>query len=135
MAGPNEGDTPSFGAGEEPKSDAFAVFPAGTRREPAPEAKPTHNDAVTGEASASLIDLAVHLPAPDAGAGIARDTDALVTVRSKPEKRKNAKERARERFAGKTAGSEDKRETKAAAERKAAKAERKEKAKKAKSGR
>ena len=37
---------PSLGAGEETKGDAFAVFPAGTRREPAPaEPKQTNKQA------------------------------------------------------------------------------------------
>jgi len=138
VARPDEGDAPSFGAGEEPKGDAFAVFPAGTRREPAPEAKPTHSDAITGDAAGSVIDLAARLP--EAGASVVREADSLVTVRPKPEKRKNAKERAKEKYAGKTAAGETMPETTAEAKPKAAKAkaataERKEKAKKAKSGR
>ena len=87
--------TPSLGAGEEPKGDAFAVFTAGTRREPAPEQpKPTKQEPIdataTTDAASSVIELAAHSAKPETNA-------EFVTVRPKPEKRKNAKERAQER--------------------------------------
>ena len=94
--------TPSLGAGEEPKGDAFAVFPAAARREPAPEEpKPAKvAAAISDDAPSSVIELAARSKA----AGVAAATQAaesLVTVRSKPEKRKNAKARAREKYAKK----------------------------------
>jgi len=109
---------PSLGAGEEPKGDAFAVFPAGTRREPAPEEpkqtnKPTNKQTdepasePTAPAAASpvdapsfVIELAAARIVKDEAADTAivrREADGLVTVRPKPEKRKNAQERAKER--------------------------------------
>lgn len=95
---------PSLGAGEEPKGDAFAVFPAEARREPAPEVpKPTFVDAaVAGDATRSIVALAerraVNL---DAGETTMRAAAGRVTVRPKPEKRKNFKERAKDRTKGK----------------------------------
>ncbi len=92
-----------------------------------------------------MIELAAHVPDSDAGASVARPTETLVTVRPKPEKRKNARERAKEKFA-KAGGADDvspeltaeaKRKAakvEAKAKTKAARAERKEKAKKARSG-
>ena len=46
-------------------------------------------------------DVIAFMPNPDADAAVAREAESLVTVRAKPEKRKNAKERAKERAGAK----------------------------------
>ena len=114
---------PSLGAGEETKGDAFAVFPAGTRREPAPaEPKQTNKQAnkqadlepgtlepVNAEAATDAASFVIELAAAksriveqaESTAGT-RAAEGLVTVRPKPEKRKNARERAKEKFSKKT---------------------------------
>ena len=43
----------------------------------------------------SSADVIAFLPAPAADAAVAREVESIVTVRAKPEKRLNAKERAR----------------------------------------
>jgi hypothetical protein len=132
VGAPGEGDAPSLGAGGEPKGDAFAVVPAEARREPAPEAKPTYLDVSAGDTQSAVIELAAHTPKPNGAAAVAREAEGLVTVRPKPEKRKNAKERAKEKHAKNTARGGTTPDTTAKAKSKAVKAERKEKAKKAK---
>jgi hypothetical protein len=52
---------------------------------------------VDTDASNSVIELAARIAKPEAVETIARETGGLVTVRAKPEKRKNAQQRAKER--------------------------------------
>lgn len=101
MGRPGEGVAPSLGAGEEPKGDAFAVFPAEVRREPAPEQpKPANAEAaISDDAPSSVIELAARTTKAAAATAIAHEAAGRVTVRPKPEKRKNAKERAKEKYA------------------------------------
>ena len=96
--------TPSLGAGDSTEGDPSAAKePAQARIEPPPaQPKPANSEAVTSDdAPSALIALAARttkLNAADATA-VTREAAGLVTVRPKPAKRKNAKERAKEKYA------------------------------------
>jgi hypothetical protein len=91
------------GAGHGDEGDASYQGPAQERLLPLPEQpKPANPEtAVSENASGSVIELAVRIKKPNAADATAAtpDTDGLVIVRSKPAKRKNAKERAKEKYA------------------------------------
>ena len=136
--------TPSLGANEAEKGSAFNAELVAVRRESTPEEpKPAKQEAtdadesISDDAQGSVIELAARIAKPDAAEAMTGThvASGRVTVRPKPDKRKNAKERAKEKFAKNTAEDRTTPDTTAKAKSKAAKAERKEKAKKAKSGR
>jgi len=95
---------PSTGAGHGEKGDALNLGPAQERLEPLPEQpKPTYADAVTTSdgAPSPVIELAARTTKPEAAeaTAVTREADGLVMTHPKPEKRKNARERARDKYA------------------------------------
>ena len=103
----------SSGAGYGEKGDALNLGPAQERLTPlAAQPKPTHAEKPSNAEKAATLETAVCAVEPSSvialtarskkakAADVTADTRAaagLVTVRPKPEKRKNAKERAKER--------------------------------------
>jgi hypothetical protein len=98
-AGRDEGDASLQGpAQEEDQAQTLPVQP-----KPAYADKPAHPDvdaATTIAAASTVIPLAARTAKPKTAAmtAVPREADGLVTVRPKPERRKNAKERAKEKY-------------------------------------
>ena len=89
------------GAGHGDEGDASFQGPAQEETLSA-QPKPTNTEAPTNEAS-SVITLAARIVKPEAVETAARETSGLVMTRPKPEKRLNAKDRAKNRAFAKRA--------------------------------
>ena len=105
MGTPSDSDlTLSSGAGYGEKGDALNLGPAQEQALPA-QPKPTNLEAATSDDVPSpIIALETRRTKKSAAAeatAVPREAEGLVTVRPKPEKRKNAKERAKEKYAKK----------------------------------
>ena len=99
---PAAGDLPPApGAGHGDEGDASFQGPAQEQALPV-QPKPADADAAVCEDElSSVIALRAQTSKSDAAGATARAVDGLVTVRPKPEKRKNARERAKEKYANK----------------------------------
>ena len=87
------------GAGHGKASDAPSQGPAQERLSPqSVQPKPTNSEAVVSD-GAPVIDLAARPTKPEAAETVTREAGSLVMTRPKPEKRKNAKQRAQEKYA------------------------------------
>lgn len=93
-AGPVDGAVPGTAA------DTDGVAPAATAM--ATVMATVQSQERDNDGAGAVVGLDHWLPKPDMAAPSARLTDGLVTVRAKPVKRKNAKERAKAAFADKT---------------------------------
>ena len=96
MGTPAASDLPlAPGAGHGDEGDASFQGPAQEQVLPA-QPKPTHAEAAT-DGAGSVITLAARIAKPETVEATARETGGLVMTRPKPEKRLNAKDRAKNR--------------------------------------
>jgi hypothetical protein len=89
----DEGDASNQGPAQETDQAQSEALPA--------QPKPTNADAdiaMPEQAPGAVIELAAVTTKLKAAEAALRETDGLVTVRPKPERRKNARERAKEKY-------------------------------------